>query len=145
MEQVKAAPELNLRAVAAEIVAAYVGNHVVSATEVPALLRSIYDVLAGLGREPAAPAARDPAVPIERSVQPDHIVCLECGREFKALKRHLRVGHGLTPKDYRARWSLAAHYPMAAPDYAAKRAELARKIGLGRPRKGAARRRGKAA
>lgn len=145
MEQVKVAPGTNLRMAATRLVVAYVGHNPVAPTEVPGLLRSICDALAGLGRESAAPPARDPAVPVQQSLQRDHIVCIECGRKLKVLKRHLRGSHGLTPKEYRGRWSLAEDYPMTAPVYAAKRAEMARKIGLGGSRKRVARRRGKAA
>ncbi|MGZ3270704.1 MAG: MucR family transcriptional regulator, partial [Croceibacterium sp.] len=94
---------------------------------------SVFGTLAGLGQESAAPAARpDPAVSIRSSVKRDHVVCLEDGKKMKMLKRHLMTDHGLTPDEYRARWGLASDYPMVAPDYADKRRDLAKKIGLGR-------------
>ncbi|MGZ3266030.1 MAG: MucR family transcriptional regulator, partial [Croceibacterium sp.] len=92
-----------------------------------------FGTLAGLGQESAAPAARpDPAVAIRSSVKRDHVVCLEDGKKMKMLKLHLMTEHGLTPDEYRARWGLAPDYPMVAPDYADKRRDLAKKIGLGR-------------
>ena len=116
-----------------DIVVSYVANNSLGADDVSSLIRGIYGTLAGLGQESAAPAARpDPAVSIRSSIKRDHIVCLEDGKKMKMLKRHLMTDHGLTPAEYRARWGLAADYPMVAPDYADKRRDLAKKIGLGR-------------
>jgi predicted transcriptional regulator len=116
-----------------DIVVSYVANNSLGADDVSSLIRGIYGTLAGLGQESAAPAARpDPAVSIRSSIKRDHIVCLEDGKKMKMLKRHLMTDHGLTPDDYRARWGLPADYPMVAPDYADKRRDLAKKIGLGR-------------
>ena len=118
---------------AADIVAAFVSNNSIGVDAVPALIRDVYAVLATLGQESAAPEARpDPAVSIRSSIKRDHVVCLEDGKKMKMLKRHLMTDHGLTPDEYRARWGLASHYPMVAPDYADTRRELAKKIGLGR-------------
>ena len=116
-----------------DIVVSYVANNSLGADDVSSLIRGIYGTLAGLGQESAAPAARpDPAVSIRSSIKRDHIVCLEDGKKMKMLKRHLMTDHGLTPDEYRARWGLASDYPMVAPDYADKRRDLAKKIGLGR-------------
>lgn len=116
-----------------DIVVSYVANNSLGADDVSALIRSVYGTLAGLGAESAAPEAPpEPAVSIRSSVKKDHIVCLEDGKKMKMLKRHLMTDHGLTPDEYRARWGLASDYPMVAPDYADKRRDLAKKIGLGR-------------
>ncbi|MGZ3258467.1 MAG: MucR family transcriptional regulator [Croceibacterium sp.] len=116
-----------------DIVVSYVANNSLAADEVSSLIQSVFGTLAGLGQESAAPAARpDPAVSIRSSVKRDHVVCLEDGKKMKMLKRHLMTDHGLTPDEYRARWGLASDYPMVAPDYADKRRDLAKKIGLGR-------------
>ena len=116
-----------------DIVAAHVSNNSVSVDEVPALISNVYGALAGLGAG-AAPeeAVPDPAVSIRSSVKKDHIVCLDCGKKMKMLKRHLMTEHGMTVEDYRARWNLGGDYPMVAPDYAETRRDLAKKIGLGR-------------
>jgi predicted transcriptional regulator len=122
----------------AEVVAAYVSNNSVPAGELPSL---ISDVHAALGRmdAPAAPAPvaekQKPAVNPKRSIHEDYIICLEDGKKFKSLKRHLMTHYGLTPEQYREKWELDANYPMVAPNYAAARSVLARKIGLGRKRK----------
>lgn len=122
-----------LLALTAEIVAAHVGNNAVAGTEVGALIQSVFDTLRGLARdEQAVPAELTPAVSIKRSVTDDAIVCLECGKKLKMLKRHLTTDHGLTPEQYRARWGLRPDYPMVAPTYSAQRQALAKQIGLGR-------------
>ena len=116
-----------------DIVAAHVSNNAVSVDELPTLINSIYGALAGLGKEaPVEETPPEPAVSIRASVKPDHIVCLEDGKKLKMLKRHLATHYNLTPEQYRARWNLPADYPMVAPNYAEKRRELAKKIGLGR-------------
>lgn len=115
-----------------DIVAAHVSNNSVSVEEVPALIQNIYGALAGLGVEPEADKLPEPAVSIRASVKNDHLVCLEDGKKMKMLKRHLMTDHGMTPEEYRARWSLPADYPMVAPEYAEKRRILAKEIGLGR-------------
>lgn len=118
---------------AADIVAAHVTNNSVSANDLPGLISSVYASLSALGqaREPE-PETLTPAVSVRASVKADAITCLDCGAKMKMLKRHLATEHGMTTADYRARWKLPADYPMVAPDYAAKRKELAVKIGLGR-------------
>ena len=116
-----------------DIVVSYVANNSLGADDVAALIRNVYGTLADLGAGSAAPEARpEPAVSIRSSVKKDHIVCLEDGKKMKMLKRHLMTDHGLTPDEYRARWGLASDYPMVAPDYADKRRDLAKTIGLGR-------------
>ncbi|MEO1922849.1 MAG: MucR family transcriptional regulator [Sphingomonadaceae bacterium] len=122
-----------LIALTSEIVAAHVSNNSVDVADVPNLITNVYGALAGLGdlgeKEEAAP---EPAVSIRSSVKKDHIVCLECGKKMKMLKRHLSTDHDLTPEEYKARYNLSADYPLVAPDYAEKRRDLAKKIGLGR-------------
>ena len=116
-----------------DIVAAHVSNNNVDVDEVPTLINNVYSALSGL--DPSGAAAEEvpePAVSIRSSVKKDHLVCLDCGKKMKMLKRHLSTEHGLTPDEYRARWNLSADYPMVAPDYAATRRDLAVKIGLGR-------------
>jgi predicted transcriptional regulator len=117
----------------ADIVAAHVSNNSVSVGDLPALIANVHGALAGLG-EPAAIAATplEPAVPVRSSVKRDYIVCLEDGKKLKMLKRHLMTHYGMTPDDYRAKWGLAADYPMVAPAYAEQRRDLAKAIGLGR-------------
>ncbi|KLE35073.1 MucR family transcriptional regulator [Aurantiacibacter luteus] len=117
----------------ADIVTAHVANNNVEVGDLPALIQSVYGALDGLGGG-AAPAEErpEPAVSVRASVKKDHIVCLEDGKKMKMLKRHLMTDHGMTPDEYRARWGLASDYPMVAPDYADKRRDLAKKIGLGR-------------
>src|SRR6516164_5876431 len=116
-----------------EIVTAHVSRNTVPAEQLPRLIQQIHEALAGLGAAAPDPGPeRKPAVPVRSSVRPDHLVCLEDGRKVKMLKRHLFANHGMTPDDYRARWNLAPNYPMVAPRYSAKRAELAKTIGLGR-------------
>ena len=117
----------------ADIVAAHVSNNSVSVGDLPALIANVHGALAGLG-EPATIAATPlvPAVPVRSSVKRDYIVCLEDGKKLKMLKRHLMTHYGMTPDDYRAKWGLAADYPMVAPAYAEQRRDLAKAIGLGR-------------
>ena len=116
-----------------DIVAAHVSNNGVAVEDVPALIVNVYGALASLGHAAPAPEALpEPAVSIRASIKPDYIVCLEDGKKLKMLKRHLMTSYNMTPDQYRARWGLAADYPMVAPNYAEKRRELAKKIGLGR-------------
>jgi predicted transcriptional regulator len=115
----------------AEIVSAYLQNNQIPADQIPDLIKTTYVALTNAGDPVAEPAAA-PAVSIRKSVKPDAITCLECGKSFAMLKRHLRTDHGLTSDEYRAKWSLPAGYPLVAPEYAARRSELALKIGLGR-------------
>ena len=118
----------------AEIVGAYVGHHTVAASDLPDLIAMVGKGLADLSQTPAEPEEEKPtpAVPIKRSVTPDHIICLEDGKKLKMLKRYLKTRYDMTPDEYRKRWSLKDDYPMVAPSYAAQRSDLAKKIGLGR-------------
>ena len=115
-----------------EVVSAYVANNSVSPEELPELISQVYATLAGLGTvEPAIPEIPKPVVPINKSITPDYIICLEDGKRLKMLKRHLKTAYNLTPEEYRARWGLPATYPMVAPNYAKQRSKLAKEIGLG--------------
>lgn len=127
-------PGQNVRRLAAEIVAAYVGANTIAAGQLPELIRSVVTTLSGLesGAEEPVVEPPKPPVSIRRSVTPDYLVCLEDGKKLKMLKRHLRTTYNLSPKDYREKWGLPADYPMVAPNYAARRSEFAKKIGLGR-------------
>ena len=116
-----------------DIVAAHVSNNDVDGEELPALITNVFGALSKLGQDEApAEVLPDPAVSIRASVKKDHIVCLDCGKKMKMLKRHLMTEHGMTIDEYKARWSLGADYPMVAPNYAETRRDLAKKIGLGR-------------
>ncbi len=115
-----------------DIVTAHVANNNVEVSDLPSLIQNVYGALSGLGENEADEAPPEPAVSIRASVKPDYIVCLEDGKKMKMLKRHLMTAYGMTPDEYRQRWNLPADYPMVAPNYAKKRAELAKKIGLGR-------------
>ncbi len=115
----------------AQIVSAHVSNNSVTPDALPALIQDVYRTLSGVGREPAQPDKPQPAVPIKKSVFPDHIVCLEDGKKLKMLKRHLKTAYNMTPEQYRERWGLGPEYPMVAPNYARHRSSLAKKIGLG--------------
>ena len=122
----------------AKIVSAYVSNNTVSSGEIPALIGQVYAALTRVsnGGPVAAPAEPlKPAVPIKRSITAEHIVCLEDGKKFKSLKRHLRTQYNMTPDQYRAKWSLPPDYPMVAPNYAAARSQLAKQMGLGQQRR----------
>ena len=120
----------------ADVVSAYVSNNPVSTVDLPGLIGEVHSALSRLQSGPvAAPAEKPkPAVPPKKSVFEDHIVCLEDGKKFKSLKRHLRTHYDLSPEEYREKWGLAADYPMVAPSYAAARSKLARQMGLGRKR-----------
>jgi predicted transcriptional regulator len=119
----------------ADIVSAHVANNAVASADVPVLIATVHDALAGLGKpvQEVAPA-QEPAVSVRASVKPDYIVCLEDGKKLKMLKRHLMTHYQMTPADYRAKWKLPADYPMVASNYAEQRKSLALKIGLGRKR-----------
>ena len=126
-----------------EIVAAYVSNNSMSASDLPSIIKSVHSTLGGLGGafQNEIQTSQKPAIPVKRSVNPDYIVCLEDGKKLKMLKRYLRSNYNLTPEEYRAKWSLPADYPMVAPNYAAQRSEFAKKIGLGRSASSSGRRR----
>ena len=132
---------------AADIVSAYVSNNSLPALDLPAFIHSVHIALVGLatGQVTAAEAApqKEPAVPIKKSVTPDFIICLEDGKKFKSLKRHLRTAYSMSPEEYRVKWGLSSTYPMVAPNYAKARSELALKLGLGQKRPKARRKNGK--
>ena len=121
-----------LLALTTEIISSHVSNNSTGQENLPDLIQSVFDKLAALASDEPAPTELTPAVPIKKSVTDDYIVCLEDGKKLKMLKRHLMTAYGMTPEEYRARWGLKADYPMVAPNYTAKRQELAKKIGLGR-------------
>ncbi|GLK69304.1 MucR family transcriptional regulator [Hansschlegelia plantiphila] len=125
---------------AADVVSAYVSNNSVAAADLPALIKSVHAALgtAASGKVEAPVVELTPAVSVKKSVTPDFIICLEDGKRFKSLKRHLKTAYDMTPNDYRAKWGLPSDYPMVAPNYAAARSELARKSGLGQSRAKAA-------
>lgn len=119
----------------AEIVAAHVSNNSVAVGDLPGVISEVYGALAKLGSpESEEPPRPDPFVSIKKSITPDYIICLEDGRKLKMLKRHLKTAYDMTPEQYRERWGLPSTYPMVAPNYAKKRQQLAKKIGLGRNR-----------
>ncbi|MEO0466357.1 MAG: MucR family transcriptional regulator [Pseudomonadota bacterium] len=116
-----------------EIVSAFVSNNPVPAAALPDLIRSVHETLLELsGVAEAEPPRPEPAVSIGKSITPDYLICLEDGRKLKMLKRYLRSRYDLTPEEYRARWNLPSDYPMGAPNYAKRRSEFAKEIGLGR-------------
>ena len=125
-------------ALAAEVVSAFVGNNSVPVAELPGLINSVHSALVKIASGAPAVAAKEPevltpAVPIRKSMSPDHLICLDDGRRFKSLRRHLAT-LGMTPEQYRAKWGLPSTYPMVAPNYAAQRSAVAKNIGLGRMR-----------
>ena len=130
--------EISCIQLTADIVSAYVSGNTVSSAEIPALISQVYSALmrVSTGAAVAAPAEPlTPAFPIKRSITPEYLVCLEDGKKFKSLKRHLRTKYQMTPDQYRAKWNLPASYPMVAPKYAAARSQLAKQMGLGQQRR----------
>lgn len=123
---------------AADIVSAYVSANTVAPQDLPGLIRTVYSALREVagGAQLVSEPSQEPAVSIKKSVTPDYIVCLEDGKKFKSLKRHLRTRYGMTPEEYRAKWGLAHDYPMVAPNYAKARSDLAKRMGLGLARRG---------
>ena len=122
---------------AADIVSAYVSNNSVPSADLPSLINDVHLALVkvgGSGSEAPAEAPK-PAIPIKKSISPDYIVCLEDGKKFKSLKRHLRTQYNMTPEQYRERWGLPSDYPMVAPNYAKARSQLAKDMGLGQQRR----------
>jgi predicted transcriptional regulator len=121
----------------AEIVSAYVSNNTVPASEIPSLINQVHAALARVsGKSGDAPAEPlKPAVSVKKSITPEYIICLEDGKKFKSLKRHLRTQYNMTPEQYRDKWDLNADYPMVAPNYAAARSQLAKQMGLGQQRR----------
>jgi predicted transcriptional regulator len=121
----------------ADIVSAYLSNNPTPASEIPNLISQVHSALlrvsSGRSEAPAEPAK--PAVSLKKSINPDYLVCLEDGKRFKSLKRHLRTQYNMTPEQYRDKWGLPADYPMVAPNYAVARSQLAKKMGLGQQRR----------
>jgi predicted transcriptional regulator len=122
----------HLLSLTAQIVAAHVSHNSVQPDQLPKLIMDVYKTLSGATNVEAPTERPEPAVPIKRSVFPDHIICLEDGESLKMLKRHLMTAHNMTPEQYRQRWGLGPEYPMVAPEYAEQRSSLAKTIGLGR-------------
>jgi predicted transcriptional regulator len=122
---------------AADIVAAYVSNNSLAASDLPALISNVHGALSRVasGHSEVVQEPAKPAVPVKKSITPDYIICLDDGRKFKSLKRHLRTQYGMSPQDYREKWGLPADYPMVAPNYAKTRSSLAKQIGLGQKRR----------
>jgi predicted transcriptional regulator len=142
MENPKGSDILKL---ASDIVAAYVSNNPVPVGELPGMIKSVYSTLGSLsaGVTGEIATSQKPAVPVKKSITPEHLICLEDGKKLKMLKRYLRSRYGLSPDQYRAKWGLPADYPMVASNYAAQRSEFAKKIGLGRSAPAAKGRRGR--
>jgi predicted transcriptional regulator len=119
-----------------DIVSSYVSNNTVAAPDLAGLIDSVHKALVSAAQKTQEPEVVElvPAVPVKKSVGDDFLICLEDGKKFKSLKRHLRTHYGLTPEEYRAKWNLPVEYPMVAPNYAAARSELAKQMGLGQRR-----------
>ncbi len=128
----------NLIELTAEIVSAYVSNNSVASADISSLISDVHSALSKTanGAAEPAPEPQKPAVSVRKSITPDYIVCLEDGKKFKSLKRHLRTHYDLTPEEYREKWGLASDYPMVAPNYAKARSSLAKQMGLGQKRAG---------
>lgn len=127
-------PHPEMLGLVARIASAHVSNNPMDMEELPKLIRLIYAALSGAGVEGPEASKPKPAVAVNKSIYPGYLVCLEDGKTFKMMKRHLQSEYGMTPDDYRARWSLPADYPMIAPNYAAARSAMAKATGLGRKR-----------
>ena len=135
MPDIESADDM-LLTLTADIVAAHVSNNSVSVNDLPTLIQNVHQALNGIAGSSSAPEQRpEPKVSVRASIKPDFIVCLEDGKKQKMLKRHLMTSHGMTPNEYRAKWGLAADYPMVAPNYAEQRRKLAKSIGLGTKRR----------
>jgi predicted transcriptional regulator len=121
----------------ANIVSAYLSNNPTPASEIPNLISQVHSALLRVssGRSEAQAEPAKPAVSLKKSINPDYLVCLEDGKRFKSLKRHLRTQYNMTPEQYRDKWSLPTDYPMVAPNYAVARSQLAKKMGLGQQRR----------
>lgn len=123
--------EPNVLALTAQIVSAHLSHNSVTSEALPALIQDVHRTLAALGRGEVVAEKQAPAVPVKKSVFPDHIICLEDGKKLKMLKRHLKTAYNMSPEQYREKWGLPPEYPMVAPNYAKHRSSLAKKIGLG--------------
>lgn len=129
---------LEIAELTAEIVSAYVSHNPLSAAQLPEVISAVGASLREKisGAAPESTQAKEPAVPVKKSVTRDAIICLECGKRFRSIRRHLNNAHDLDPAEYRAKWDLPRDYPMTAPSYAERRSELAKSAGLGRKGKG---------
>jgi predicted transcriptional regulator len=123
----------NLVELTAQIVSAYVAKNIVASSDLPTLIQGVYDALGRVATAPEPDVREElkPAISVKKSVMPDYLICLEDGKKFKSLKRHLRTHYNLSPEEYREKWGLPIDYPMVAPNYAAARSELAKQMGLG--------------
>ena len=137
METTEPSANADLVGLSGAIVSAYVSHNALSPGALPELLKDVHTALVGLGSQAslAKAEAPNPAVPVRRSITPGHLVCLEDGKKFKSLKRHLRTQYEMTPEQYREKWNLPPDYPMVAPNYAAARSKLAKDMGLGQQRR----------
>lgn len=133
MNTENAAKNVDLRSVT-KIIASYVGNHKLSPEQLAALIVSVQQALRELGKPAEIAVPRTPAVPVRRSVQRDHVICLECGFKGKTLRRHLGTRHGLQIAEYLRRWDLSSDHPLTAPAYSEQRSAMAKELGLGRKR-----------
>jgi len=131
LDRVDAAPA-DIMECASDIVSAYVSNNPIQSAELPELIREIHSTLRTLGNSTGASGTPEPAIPVKKSITDDFLICLEDGKKFKSLKRHLRSKYGLSPEEYREKWGLPYDYPMVAPSYARKRSALAKEMGLGK-------------
>ncbi len=130
------AAEDTLLTLTADIVAAHVSNNSVAVSDLPNLIQNVHQALTGISTaRSAAEEKPEPKVSIRSSIKPDYVVCLECGKKQKMLKRHLMTNHGMNPAEYRDKWGLSSDYPMVAPNYAEQRRTLAKSIGLGTKRR----------
>jgi len=131
LDRVDAAPA-DIMECASDIVSAYVSNNPIQSAELPELIREIHSTLRTLGNSNGVSGTPEPAIPVKKSITDDFLICLEDGKKFKSLKRHLRSKYGLSPEEYREKWGLPYDYPMVAPSYARKRSALAKEMGLGK-------------
>ncbi len=122
----------------ASIVSAYVSANQINPQDLPSLIRTVHSVLREVagGVQVSVEPSQEPAVAVKKSITPEYIICLEDGKKFKSLKRHLRTRYSMTPEEYRAKWGLPHDYPMVAPNYAKARSDLAKRMGLGHARRG---------
>jgi predicted transcriptional regulator len=127
--------KMELLALTTDIVTSHLSRNTMEAAEISSLIREVYTTLANVGTTEPVNDRPQPAISIRKSIQPDHIICLEDGKKLKMLKRHLKTAYNMTPEEYRQRWGLPSDYPMVAPNYASQRRNLAKKIGLGTRRK----------
>lgn len=131
MDAIEKPDQIELLKITAEIVAAHISRNPTSEDDLPMLIRRIHQTVADIALLPARGSRPEPAVPVKKSIMPDYIVCLEDGKKMKMLKRYIKTVYNLTPDEYREKWGLPSDYPMVAPNYAQRRSDLAKEIGLG--------------